>query len=584
MIQLFVNEREVVLPSDFSFTLIEENPEITNNGEFTLDITLSLRNPQNAIVFGFLNRINLATITKTAPARMIIDGSPRSGTIIISTNTDIDVIFQFVAGNSELNYIAKNEKKIWELEGWGTETAIDFGKAFQSLNYPGYGKYENTPVPPFYFHTSWMQNYVCTPVKLGNVIANDYNLDMNAISGDIVMQPYLLYYINRLPELLGYSLKSNILESDTRAKKMFLVNSVKSLNYADVLPDMTISEFIDAIECFFNVLFYVNAVDKSISIVRLQSNISNKKEVIINKVLDSFTRDFSQTPKNSRFDYTTVAYDFPDNDYFKYHNLNDDILNKCKLIEYHNPFFPSSINENKLMIYRNIDTTYDYFSRNSGGLTPKIPLTSEQSGTTIMCLINKFTPYGDSRDKILTLKLCPSAMFVNYVTIPALSGTTNASYQMPLSSNDYFIPAEVGFIDLVEKGEKDVSRINIIEVSLYTGRIRLCKSYDSIGQVTETNYPLSHNDIIMEPSYANGFFQAPESLRLRGPLGIVTDYKIQNVIDTDKEYTFYMIDGPDIRANNIFIINNLKYMPITFERIKSEKQTTVKGTFYRMIK
>ena len=236
------------------------------------------------------------------------------------------------------------------------------------------------------------------------------------------------------------------------------------------------------------------------------------------------------------------------------------------------------------MIYRNIDTTYDYFSRNSGGLTPKIPLTSEQSGTTIMCLINKFTPYGDSRDKILTLKLCPSAMFVNYVTIPALSGTTNASYQMPLSSNDYFIPAEVGFIDLVEKGEKDVSRINIIEVSLYTGRIRLCKSYDSIGQVTETNYPLSHNDIIMEPSYANGFFQAPESLRLRGPLGIVTDYKIQNVIDTDKEYTFYMIDGPDIRANNIFIINNLKYMPITFERIKSEKQTTVKGTFYRMIK
>ena len=225
MIELFINNHEALLPKDISFTLIEENPEITNNGEFTLDITLSLLEPMNAIAFGFLNRLNKLSINKNADARMIIDGSVRQGQVVIASNTDIDITFQFIAGNSELNYIAKNEKKIWELN-FGTEGIIDFAKAFQSINYTGYGLHHIS------FGYDIQINYVCAPVKISGIIYNDFKLTTKFMDPQIpmteidriIMQPYLLYYINMLPQLLGYSLKHNVLNDDNRANKMYLLN------------------------------------------------------------------------------------------------------------------------------------------------------------------------------------------------------------------------------------------------------------------------------------------------------------------------------------------------------------------------
>jgi len=625
MTQLFVNEREVILPSDFSFTLIEENPEITNNGEFTLDITISLRNPQNAIVFGFLNRINLATITKTAPARMIVDGSPRSGTIIISKNTDIDVTFQFVSGNSELNYIAKNEKKIWELD-WGMETAIDFEKALESLNYPGYGEYDNTPIPPFYFHTSWFQNFVCAPVIVGSSIINNFTiapdtdpvetaLKINGISGKIIMQPYILYYINKLPSLLGYTLKHNILNTDSRAKKMYLVNAIDSLKYADALPDMTITEFKEAIEFFFNVEFIVNPTDKTVSIENLQSNLENKKIVNITDYLDEYNRDQSQDSKSVRLDFSKVSYDLPGTNYFRYQKLDQYILDKSTIVEFVNFAVLEAYTRlhngspaNKFLIYRDLDQMNDYMfiDINSAIGRPWIvfymyPFTLDGNFdyVIIIDLINKFSSVGTDATKELVLKISPAEVLQHREPVHINSGNTFAYTQLPKSSSAYFIEESKGFIETVQGTEVTIPRLSKLEVSLYTGRI---KSYQEtqIGYTFDipTLYPFSHIDTKPEFSgalsieklmalktWVNTYFSpaATETMKLKGPGGIISDYHQQTIIDTTKEYTFYLIDGPNIRANNIFIINNLKYMPITFERIKSEKQTTVKGTFYRML-
>jgi len=137
MIQFFIENQEVILPDDFSFTQIDENPLITNNGEFTLDITVSLRNGKNAKAAKFINRINKIDIDTSYNALMIDDGKYKHGTIIIQSHTNTDMTFQFVAGNSELNYLAKNDKKIWELD-WGTESAIDYARALASLNQTGW--------------------------------------------------------------------------------------------------------------------------------------------------------------------------------------------------------------------------------------------------------------------------------------------------------------------------------------------------------------------------------------------------------------------------------------------------------------
>ena len=58
MIQLYINNHEIVLPDDLEIDLIDNNPLITDTGEYSLDITISLLEPKNAIAFGHLYRVN----------------------------------------------------------------------------------------------------------------------------------------------------------------------------------------------------------------------------------------------------------------------------------------------------------------------------------------------------------------------------------------------------------------------------------------------------------------------------------------------------------------------------------------------
>ena len=168
MIELYIDNKEVYLPSDISFTLVDENPIISKNGEFSLDITLSLLHPVNVKSFSFINRLNNTNIIPTSPARLIVDGMTRTGKVIVNHHTESEVIVQFVSGNSEFNYTLKNDKrKIWSLD-WGEETSINFDKALVSINNnTGYG-----PTP------TGFRKYVCAPIQIkvdnANVIYNNY--------------------------------------------------------------------------------------------------------------------------------------------------------------------------------------------------------------------------------------------------------------------------------------------------------------------------------------------------------------------------------------------------------------------------
>ena len=769
MIQLFANSHELLLPDDFSFTLISENSLITNNGEFTLDIELSLLETINSKAFGHIERLNKVDIPKSWDGKIIIDGVSKLGKIVYVDNTDTSIVIQFIAGNSELNYIAKNEKKIWELD-WGTETAIDYTKAKLTLDQIGYpdlmagnpnllsnsklisfgagagliteqvepyyrstlqssnaftmsgasytyesgkqyvnsiwiklwingpsqikicnslnesasGKiysvasgvwqqiftnsfsgngigsiklimqngtngdyigwdYKKAKIEVGVIATPWVPsqadvyNYVCTPVLLGDAIINDYTTTshdgapatITGISGKIIMQPYLLYYVNKLPGLMGYDLKFNALNSDDRARKMYLINSVESLSYADALPDMGISEFIEAIENFFNVTFVVNAKDKSMSIHTFQTNIANKKRCILTNVLQSYERKLTDESKSVKLDFTKVSYDLSDNDYFKYQQLNDDILAKCVVKEYANlnaliidvQINDSQVAVNEFVIYRDLEKSNDYFIFSDTIFPSKISLLHFPCYTSkIPKLVNKFASVGTSNLRELTFKLTPSAILPKYKTLYYIdsggqynAGSMKVFYQLPCGSmNYYLVETQSKVIDAIEKGLKTVPRLNKLEVALYSGLIAGYIENKPPQPVTTGShvpmtlmiYPFSHIDTLPEfrgsaPASANGFnsdniefldwvtnyfqFRATETMRLKGLNGTVTTYQFQNIVDTELEYVFDIIDSPDIIPENLFFYDNQLYMPIAFEREKTKNQKLVHGRFYRVL-
>jgi hypothetical protein len=113
MTELFIDRQPVVLPKDFPFDIIAGNPFFTKNGAYTLELALSLPNPENAKIYRHYSRTNSRLeIAASRTAILIADSDVLlDGTEIISEVTDTEVKIQPVSGESELNYLIGGDKK-----------------------------------------------------------------------------------------------------------------------------------------------------------------------------------------------------------------------------------------------------------------------------------------------------------------------------------------------------------------------------------------------------------------------------------------------------------------------------------------
>jgi len=621
MTELIINGVRAVLPDNLKFTLFEENPLITQRGEFSLDIELSLLNSTNAKIFKHLDRLNSIDTFNEATANLIVDNEQKNGKIIDIQSTDKVVKFQFLAGNSEVNYIS-SDKKIWDLN-WGTETAIDYARALKSIGYSGYGKYR-PPHEEFYYN-----NFVCTPVQTvdkngGNIILNKYTVsqqttnnpfEINGIE-NIVMQPYLMYYINKLPELLGYTLNSNILDNDVRAKKIYLTNTVQSLEYHYALPDMTISEFIDEISNLFNIEFKVNSALKTIDIIRVSSSIQNATVSNLENVLSSFDRTNEEKNLVSKLAFNKLSYDVGSTDYYNYQKFNDEIMNKMEIqdfpdfISLYNYLDQNNFDIDIFKIYRDLETHNEWIGLDNINYHPKInfytyPITEDGNFDYFKMFqnVNKLASYiNENGDKELILKIVPAEILKQSITVNYVynngSGSFPVYYQAPKSNKSLFLPTTQGLKATVETGEKTSERLSNIEIGMYSGKIKLY--YDQDSSDITTTYPFSNIDELPDFSsnflsktnclkskeWAEGFFtpNITSNLKLKGSNGINSDYYAGELVDFSTLYVFKVLVKKPLNINNLYHYKGLKLIPVSFEKSVTKKglDKVLISTFYKL--
>ena len=117
MTELYIDNKPVMLPTPLDLKVKEQNPLITKNGTFTLDLSLSLMEHNNAILYKHIDRIQTAaefegrSAVLTADARVIMNG-----TEAYISNTNQEVKIQLLSGNSELNYFIGSDLYISDLE------------------------------------------------------------------------------------------------------------------------------------------------------------------------------------------------------------------------------------------------------------------------------------------------------------------------------------------------------------------------------------------------------------------------------------------------------------------------------------
>ena len=303
MTQLIIDGTEAVLSEDFNVVVKRENSIITKNGEYTYDCTLSLENAINRRLFGFLHRLNKKGEVETRrSATLIADGHVFCrGTEVITGWTDKTVSIQIVSGASELNYFINGDELVSSLTGMG-EIQGRIMQEYVIADNPVYGDVDFC-LATIHDSSSGMtfNQWKPGPVLLGGSAANN--------GTTLRAQPYLCALLRRMITALGYTIGRNELET-TIMKNVFIVNTVNTLKYCEMLPGWTAKEFLEEVEKLCNCIFTVDNRTKTCDILLKSSFYTNAKPVPMYKVVDEYTVETTDPePEHSTSD---VRYDIED--------------------------------------------------------------------------------------------------------------------------------------------------------------------------------------------------------------------------------------------------------------------------------
>lgn len=332
MTNLFIDGVEVVLPSEFSITVKQENAFFTKNGEYTYDIELSLLVPENAKLYGFLNRLTITERPATKRKAVLVADNRvyLNGTEIITGWTDTKVSIQLVSGNSELNYFVGSDELISTLEMKETNPVVSGSvstdyvkKTYPDVDYNLMMTYDSL-------------HQVDKNIWLYRLYNNDVN---NPYAGyivqkediqpyDYIPQPYLCAYMRELLKALGYTLEYNAIE-DTPWKSVYIVHVCETYKWNEMLPGWTAKDFLQNIETMFNGSFLIDHRTKKVSFLLNVSYLPKVSNVHLQNVVDAYTVEVEEEEEADAIN-STIKYKLPSTEYYKLRCLPDVVKEAAK--------------------------------------------------------------------------------------------------------------------------------------------------------------------------------------------------------------------------------------------------------------
>ena len=338
MTELYIAGMPVVLPS-VNITMVTENPFFTKSGEYTFDITLSLLIPQNAKVYSHINRENTSDTLPKRTAYMVVDNEVvLNGTETILGWTNESVSIKLVSGNSELNFLIGSDKK---LRGLNLGSAPKYVKpnpttpiweAIYNDLKKGYPERDWQLIP---YATTEPVQYLTDTILVGN----EYQLILTTFESpsllapcfvgsysEQVPQPYFWFIVRKVLEVLGYTLTENSLANHPILKDMYIVNGLQTSEFAKMLPDWTVSEFLSKVEKQFDCVFVVDQFSRNVRLLyKYQFNASNKTTYI--EPLDEYEVEVSEDNRESLF-VQNIGYSLDGGEYYNRMRLAEYILSK----------------------------------------------------------------------------------------------------------------------------------------------------------------------------------------------------------------------------------------------------------------
>lgn len=349
MTQLYIDGHICDLPTDFKFTLVTENLYFSKASTYTYDVKLPmLPFSNNAKIFGHLNRFDKSLSTRSWPAQLIVDNKVIvNGTAVVVGITDDSISVQLLQGNSELNWKQRYEKTyIDELDlgtaaEWGLQrtvlgadeqptiapidslaTTVPNGtkKMFKVADVEAYNNGNVLFTPIKNRETDTKMNNI--RVVGGNVYlskADVVKIDESGIlyPARTVPQPKFSLMFNKVLTALGLTITVNELADNVLYNNLFVANSTSLWNVAEILPHLTVVDFIEQVQVLFDCFIVINN-DNTVEIY-LRRNCygsSNAENLLIERVVDEYNVDVDNEAAEINNDKAKV-YDISYEDFGK---------------------------------------------------------------------------------------------------------------------------------------------------------------------------------------------------------------------------------------------------------------------------
>ena len=284
-VQLFLDEKEVIIDSSQEIKITKENPYFTLSDSYTLDISIPLDIVENRIFFGSVNRMESKKTYREFACRFYCNNSLlMEGTARIVQSTDSVIKVQLACGVSALKMSSEQEgtyidSLITEKEGWrlNLTSTLDYGPTSDAATGDALGG----------THTGYGFP----------VLDNTNDIIVNIADADFIITrsctyvsecPRLLDVARLIASKMGYTLDMSILPA--ACSSIFIVSATHG-NLGKKIPHWTVKEFLTQFQNFFGCTL-VRSGNKVLRLVPLDSFAQNPVTTIT--PLSEFQVEYSE--------------------------------------------------------------------------------------------------------------------------------------------------------------------------------------------------------------------------------------------------------------------------------------------------
>lgn len=572
MIKLYIENQEAAINGE-TFTIVRDNPLITKAGDYTLDVDLNLDCVENRIIYNRIKRFH-SDVNEFNQNAVLLDKEKvllRGTAILLKVENNVAKI-QLVSNNSELNYIYDNTTRVRDMDFGVVQTrnATDAAKVSSGVYGDTIDGISVKESYPQLFKTDF-SDFGGSAEILNYVGNNDGGAYSIWFKDDTPLrpQPYLLYYVDRLVELLGYTLGQCDINRD-KYRRLIVVHGYDTNEYAKMLPDWTVTEFISELEKFFNVVFFVDNATKVLDIISVDKFYENVGKVYIDRdaVVDEKETEFGKEAEKVQTSYKNVGYKLPSSEYWQFESIDEKVY---AISAKRNAIFANDYEDNDPAKYeilkdREKDVEWVHYENSEGK-------------NKHARLVNQFAPVVmDERVDRTELKISPAKILASYRV------GDHGSYTF-LAPIPVFYENNAGtFSNAIRNGVADTAG-DILQVAFYLG---FCE-YDNLSygatMCVTTRWHQLFSAIIENVRYSTPGVNKETTLSLNGQYGrCATELLNSIMLDTTKLYTLKIKSEEWMDPRAIFVIDNRALICRKFEYEFSNHSISpiLKGEFYAM--